>query len=126
MNVIKANQKTKTVILTISILFMLIVGFGGFRFIAKKAATIQHQSALLWLKTAIVEGLDSHYKDNGFYPKNLESIRIEFPGDNADPSMLNNFRYITTGQEFDLTMTYDVNGKIYTYKWTGEKGVIKQ
>lgn len=124
MNVIKVNQKTKIVILTISILFILIAGFCGFHFISKKAANIQHQSALHWLKTAILEGLDSHYKDNGFYPKNLESIKIGFPGDNADPSMLENFQYITTGQEFDLKMTIDVNGKIYTYKWIGKKGKI--
>ena len=85
---------------------------------------MNHYSAMMWLKTALSEGLMRHYRARGSYPSTIEDLSIEFPGDNAKPEMLGDFLYNTDGEWYELICDVRVKGKVRRYRECGSRGKV--
>ena len=53
----------------------------------QKSAEISYYSAICWLDAALGESLDKYYEAYNHYPEKLSELKIDFPGDNAQPEM---------------------------------------
>jgi len=88
----------------------------------QKAAETSYYSGMSWLDAALSEGLDNYYKGHNRYPEKLSDLKIDFPGDNAKPEMLDAFKYFTDGKRYEMTWVVKYRDKIHIHKRQGIRG----
>jgi hypothetical protein len=88
----------------------------AFKLFNESAERTRYYSAMSWLNASIREELDDYYIVKGHYPQQLTELSIPFPGDGAKPEMLNNFKYVTDGNYYEITWDVKYGNGIHTHK----------
>jgi hypothetical protein len=96
--------------------------FCAFKLFSKSAERMRYYSAMSWLNAAIRKELDDYYDAKGQYPTELADLSIPFPGDGAEPKMLNNFVYSTDGSYYEITWEIQYGSGINTHKEHAVRG----
>jgi hypothetical protein len=107
----------------ITLIALVVIGSGcalwfayyAFKFFNETAEKTRYLSAMSWLNAVIREELDDYYEAKGRYPSHLSDLKIPFPGDGANPEMLNNFKYVTDGNFYEITWDMQYSSEINTH-----------
>ncbi len=123
---IKVKYKVFLVLFILPVVFGVFwIGRYAFKQFDKAASEMSYDSAMLWLEASVSESLNNYYRLNGNYPADLNELAIPFPGDNADPEMLRNFRYSTDGKDCEVICEIKhSNGSLRTYRKLAREGRI--
>ena len=101
----KAVKIKKNILLIIIIAGTIIICSAGYQFFYyahKIVPEIQYFSAISWLDAAVRESLYDYWQCNKKYPDKLSELKIPFPGDGANPEMLEKFSYSSDGQSYKI------------------------
>ena len=114
-------MNTRSIMIIVSIVFLLCLCFFVCPIVKRELNKTQKHSAYESLNTSLINELQSYYREKGRYPDSLdELINIEY-SDGAAPEMLNDFQYISSGNNCRLSYYSSYFGKELVSKLWGEK-----
>ena len=119
----KSAQKVVLIIIIMSILATgSWFGYEAVKWVKADATETKFNSAMSWLDVALGEALADYYKAHNHYPEKLSELTIDFPGDNAKPEMLDEFKYSSDGKRYEVTWVMKRRGETLIHKRKGIEG----